>query len=92
MSLSFNVSQVEGDALGVVRSAVGVGTIRDRGDGVFYYEVTRPRDLVERVFPFFDRFPLRGSKQHDLVVFREITELVRSGRHLSLRASSTSSP
>jgi hypothetical protein len=36
------------------------------------------------MFPFFDRFPLRGSKRDDLLVFREITELVRSGRHLSV--------
>jgi hypothetical protein len=59
-----------------------VGTVRGRGDGVFYFEVTRPAELQERVFPFFERFPLRGAKAADLAVFREITELVQSGRHL----------
>jgi hypothetical protein len=61
--------------------AFGIGRMRGRGDGVFYFEVTRPDHLEERVFPFFDRFRLRGPKARDLAVFREITKLVRSGRH-----------
>ena len=48
-----------------------------------YYEVTRPDDLQERVFPFFERFELRGPKARDLAVFRLITALVQSGDHLS---------
>jgi hypothetical protein len=57
--------------------------VRGRGDGVFYFEVTKPHTLEERVFPFFERFPLRGPKECDLAVFRRITQLVRSGRHLT---------
>lgn len=51
-------------------------------DGVFYFEVTRPRELEERVFPFFGLVPLR-LKAEDLGIFREITTLVQSGCHLS---------
>jgi hypothetical protein len=64
-----------------LRETLGVGRIRGRGDGVFYYEVTRPDHLQQRVFPFFERFPLRGPKATDLRIFEEITKLVRSGRH-----------
>jgi LAGLIDADG endonuclease len=85
VSLSFNVSQIGPEAPELLRSVFGVGTVRDRGDGVFYFEVTKPADLEERVLPFFDRFPIRGSKAKDLVVFRQITELVQSGRHLTPR-------
>jgi len=84
VALSFNVSQVGNELPELLQRSFGVGTVRDRGDGVHYYEVTRPPELVERIFPFFDRFPLRGSKQMDLLVFREIAELVLSGRHLSV--------
>ena len=83
VSLSFNVSQIGAEAPTFLRQVFGTGTVRGRRDGVFYYEVTRPAELLERVFPFFERFPLRGPKAHDLAVFREITELVQSGRHLS---------
>jgi hypothetical protein len=85
VSLSFNVSQVGPEAPELLRSIFGVGTVRGRGDGVFYFEVTKPTDLEERVFPFFDRFRIRGSKAKDLAVFRQITELVQSGRHLTPR-------
>jgi LAGLIDADG endonuclease len=83
VALSFNVSQVGCELPELLHLTFGVGTVRDRGDGVHYYEVTRPSELVERVFPFFDRFPLRSPKQGDLAVFRKITTLVQSGRHLS---------
>ena len=85
VSLSFNVSQVGPEAPQLLRSVFGVGTVRGRGDGVFYFEVTKPTELDERVFPFFERFPIRGPKAKDLAVFRQITELVQSGRHLSSR-------
>ena len=81
VSLSFNVSQVGPELPELLRSTYGVGTVRGRGDGVFYFEVTRPTELSERVFPFFDRFPLRASKGHDLAVFRQVAQLVQSGRH-----------
>lgn len=58
-----------------------VGTVRQRKDGVVYYEVTKPSDQGERVVPFFARFPLRGVKAHDLRVFTVILDLVQSGRH-----------
>jgi hypothetical protein len=84
VSLSFNVSQIGEEAPELLRSVFGTGTVRGRGDGVFYFEVTRPVDLKYRVFPFFDRFELRSPKRQDLAVFRTITELVLSGRHLSV--------
>lgn len=83
VSLSFNVSQIGSAAPNFLRNTFGVGTVRGRGDGVFYFEVTKPAELEARVFPFFERFPLRGSKVHDLAVFRQIADLVQSGRHLS---------
>jgi hypothetical protein len=84
VSLSFNVSQVGEGSLRLLHTVFGVGTVRSRGDGVFYFEVTRPTELEGRVFPFFDRFPLRGAKSSDLMIFRKITELVLSARHLSV--------
>jgi len=84
VSLSFNVSQIGRELPQLLRTVLGCGTVRDRGDGVHYFEVTRPRELFDRVFPFFEQFPLRSPKEGDLAVFREITELVLSGRHLSI--------
>ena len=81
VTLSFNVSQRGPDMAMLLMDTLKVGRVRDRGDGVFYFEVTRPNHLEERVFPFFGRFRLRGPKAEDLTIFREITKLVRSDRH-----------
>jgi hypothetical protein len=83
VSLSFNVSQIGFELPELLRTTFDVGTVRNRGDGIHYFEVTRPKELIERVFPFFDRFLLRSPKRIDLMVFREITELVLTGRHLT---------
>ncbi len=84
VSLSFNVSQLGPEAPRLLRSVFGAGTARGRGDGVWYFEVTKPEELEVRVFPFFDRFPLRLAKSRDLEVFRQITTMVQQGRHLSV--------
>ncbi len=83
VSLSFNVSQIGEEAPRVPRGVFGTGTVRGRGDCVFYFEVTKPSELQARVFPFFDRFQLRSPKRQDLAIFRRVTSLVLSGRHLS---------
>jgi LAGLIDADG endonuclease len=83
VSLSFNVSQIGSEAPQLLQQVFGVGTVRGRRDGVFYFEVTKPDDLAGRVFPFFERFPLRGPKANDLAIFRQVALLVQSGRHLT---------
>jgi hypothetical protein len=83
VSLSFNVSQLGPELPRLLLQTFGVGTVRDRGDGVFYFEVTKPGALIDRIFPFFERFALRSPKSRDLAIFREITALVDSGVHLS---------
>lgn len=52
--------------LGFFENVYERGGVRGRADGVWYFEVTKAIDLVERVIPFFDRFPLRGPKRRDL--------------------------
>jgi len=83
ISLSFNVSQLGSEEPLLLRDVFGAGTVRGRGDGVYYYEVTTVRELVGRIFPFFEHFPLRGAKRFDLERFRSITALIQSGRHLT---------
>ncbi len=81
VTLSFNVSQRGPEMAMLLMDTFGVGRMRGRGDGVFYFEVTKPHHLEEWIFPFFERFRLRGPKANDLAVFREITRLVQLGRH-----------
>lgn len=83
IGLSFNVSQVGYELPRLLQRTFEAGTTRGRLDGVWYFEITKLADLEERVFPFFDQFPLRGPKASDLEMFRQIAVLVRSREHLN---------
>lgn len=81
---SFNVSQKDDTVLKIFRRILGCGTIRYRRDGVCYFEVRRLRDLVEKVEPFFTKYPLQSrSKQASLEAFLKILRILERGEHRS---------
>src|SRR5437667_11585923 len=56
--------------------------MRQRHDGVWYYEVNNLTAIVENVIPFFERFGfLSAKKKRDFSKFRQLAELIRQGRH-----------
>ena len=75
---SFNISQKEKNILVWIQNQFGCGTIRNRGDGVYYYEVHNLRELKERIIPFFDRYKLRTKKKIAFEVFSKTIEIISS--------------
>ena len=75
---SFNISQKEKGILVWIQNQFGCGTIRNRGDGVYYYEVHNLRKLKERIIPFFDRYKLRTKKKIAFEVFSKTIEIISS--------------
>ena len=57
VSLSFNVSQVGPEAPSLLKSVFGAGTTRARGDGVWYFEVTKPAELESKGLPVLRSLP-----------------------------------
>jgi hypothetical protein len=45
--------------------------------------VNRRADLLERIVPFFQRFPLQTSKRYDFETFARCMEIIATGRHLT---------
>ncbi len=84
VSLCFNVSQRERAILEVLQAHLGCGTMRQRADGVWYFEVNTLVDIIQNVIPFFERFGfLSTKKQRDFAKFVELAGLLRSGQHLT---------
>ncbi len=84
VSLCFNVSQRDPVVLIAMRMHLACGTMRQRRDGVWYYEVNSFTAIVENVIPFFDRFGfLSAKKQRDFAKFKQLALLLKAGRHLS---------
>ena len=47
------------------------------------YHVSKRADLLDRIIPFFQRFPLQTSKRYDFETFAKCMEIVETGRHLT---------
>ena len=82
---SFSVSQNENrrQVLDIIRKYFGCGYIRrDYSDKTVKFEVRDHNDLVRKVIPHFNKFPLISSKQRDLESFKRICRIVDTGKHL----------
>jgi hypothetical protein len=50
---------------------------------LYRYVVRRREDLLERIIPFFRRYPMRTSKQQNFEKFAVCVERIAAGEHLS---------
>ena len=84
--LTFNISQRDHTILKLFQKTLNCGTLRDRGDGVGYYDVRRLDDIIKIIIPFFERFPLQStSKRKQFEVFRKVAELMLAKAHFTQR-------
>lgn len=82
VSLCFNVSQKDEVILSKFKRYLGCGTMRQRQDGIWYYEVNNLTAIVENVIPFFDQFRfLSAKKQRDFAKFKQLALLLSQGSH-----------
>lgn len=83
ISLCFNVSQRDKVILALYKRHMKCGTLRQRADGVWYYEVNNFTAITENVIPFFRRFGfLSAKKKRDFAKFRQLADLIRDQNHL----------
>ena len=81
---SFSVSQNSdrAEVLEILKRTFGCGSIRpDRSDKTLKYEIRSVSDLVERVLPHFDEYPLLSGKRRDYDLFAEICRRMYVGDH-----------
>src|SRR5215813_11307252 len=84
VSLCFNISQRDEVILALFKRHLGCGTMRQRHDGVWYYEVNNFTAIVENVIPFFERFGfLSAKKKRDFSKFKQLADMMRQGHHLT---------
>ena len=83
---SFSISQNRdrAEVLFLLEDYFGCGNIRpDRSDRTLKWETRRLEDLLDRVIPHFERFPLLSSKRLDFEAFAAICRMVGEDSHLS---------
>jgi hypothetical protein len=83
-SLCFNISQRDPTLLSLFKRHLECGTMRQRTDGVWYYEVNNLQAIRSNVIPFFERFGfLSAKKKRDFAKFVLLAEMLRERRALS---------
>ena len=84
LTASFNISQKDRVILAWIKHILGCGTLRERKDGVVYYEVTNVTSLHETIIPFFQVYGFRSAyKKHNFRIFSEIVEMMHKEEHLT---------
>ena len=74
------------EVLDLMMSYFGCGHIRrDWGDRTLKYEVRKIDDLLEKVIPHFQQFPLKSAKQKDFLRFAEICRQMKVSEHRKVR-------
>ncbi len=82
---SFSVSQNRdrGEVLLLIQEYFQCGSIRpDRSDKTVKWEVRSLPQIVERVIPHFEMYPLLSGKRADFESFKRICERMARGEHL----------
>ncbi len=83
---SFSVSQNEDrrQVLDLMRNYFGCGFIRrDWSDKTVKFEVRDHKNLMTKIIPHFEKFPLISAKNNDFKLFKTICRIVDSQKHLS---------
>ncbi len=84
LTASFNVSQKDRVILAWIKHILGCGTLRERKDGVVYYEVTNITSLHDVIIPFFRKFGFRSAyKKNNFKIFSEIVLMMHKDEHLT---------
>lgn len=84
VSACFNISQREKMILIYFKRYLKCGTLRQREDGVWYYEVNNLNAILDNVIPFFRRFNfLSSKKKRDFSKFRKIANMLNRKSHLT---------
>lgn len=85
---SFSVSQNHDRAeqLFIMQKHFGCGFMREgKSDRTIKYEVRRLDDLLEKVIPHFEKYPLLSSKQRDVESLKAVCLIMKNNEHTKPR-------
>jgi hypothetical protein len=67
-----------------IQKFFGCGGVRfSKRDQNYKFEVRSVNDLVNKVIPHFENYPLQTTKKNDFLLFKEVCLLIYSNHHLN---------
>lgn len=84
--LKFQITQHSRDT-GLLKSFIGVLECgyynKSSGYDHGIFAVTKFEDIINKIIPFFDGYPLIGAKRQDFLDFCKVAELMKGKAHLT---------
>ena len=81
-SLSVSQNGDRAEVLQLIQDHFGCGSVRpDRSDKTLKWETRRLEDILVRVIPHFERYPLLSGKRLDFECFASVCRSMATGRH-----------
>jgi hypothetical protein len=83
---SFSVSQNKNrsQVLKIINEHFDCGSIRQNiSDATLKYEVRSIKDLITKIIPHFEEYPILSDKQSDFSLFKDVCVLVSRKEHLT---------
>ena len=82
-SFSLSLNERDRDLLGGLQAFFECGWIRESpSDRTFKYEVRSVRELLDRIVPHFEAYPLLGAKRRSCEGLAQVCEMMWQGHHL----------
>src|SRR5690242_13164577 len=81
-SLSVSQNGDRAEVLQLIQAQFACGSMRpDRSDKTLKWETRRLEDILDRVIPHFELYPLLSSKRYDFERFARVCRLMAGGEH-----------
>jgi hypothetical protein len=82
-SFALSLNEKDLELLRDLQMFFGCGWIREsKGDRTFKFEARSVKDLMDRIIPHFERYPLRGNKAKSFAAFANVCRMIEQGDHL----------
>ena len=81
-SFSVSLNKRDLELVKSLREFFKCGAIRySKADRTYKFEVRSVKDIVKKVIPWFEKYPLMGSKAEDFKKFKLICQMVHENKH-----------
>ena len=66
-----------------IKNYFGCGSVNKHSDNALVFRVSKLSDFTQKIIPFFDKYPLLGTKAKDCVDFKQVALLIEKKAHLT---------
>ena len=83
LRLSITQHSRDKELLELIVKYLAAGIVNIHSENAFVFKVSKLVDLIQKIIPLFEKYPILGVKQLDFLDFCEVAKLMNEGKHLT---------